>query len=226
MNTPTVVPAIIENKFVFRVLSLPENEVKEKNIKKEVSRLVFLDNAIIKEDADGNDSISFVEPESLFFWLDFNDQDGSNPELFQYSVDVIGRRAKAINDDKVKCIYLRETPGILFTSDEWPSVDGEENLGYTRISIAPPVSDYFRISSQGKSAKEELDSTLYDCTYFQESITFSSIPIYYLEPNTRITVRDDQSGINGEYLIKSLSLQLQHDGMMSVTATRAVDRVI
>lgn len=179
-----------------------------------------------EQDADGNDSISFVEPESLFFWLDFNDQDGSNPELFQYSVDVIGRRAKAINDDKVKCIYLRETPGILFTSDEWPSVDGEENLGYTRISIAPPVSDYFRISSQGKSAKEELDSTLYDCTYFQESITFSSIPIYYLEPNTRITVRDDQSGINGEYLIKSLSLQLQHDGMMSITATRAVDRVI
>jgi len=100
-----------------------------------------------EQDADGNDSISFVEPESLFFWLDFNDQDGSNPELFQYSVDVIGRRAKAINDDKVKCIYLRETPGILFTSDEWPSVDGEENLGYTRISIAPPVSDYFRISS-------------------------------------------------------------------------------
>ena len=179
-----------------------------------------------EQTSTGNDLISFVEPESLFFWIDFNDQDGSNPELFKYAVDVIGRRAKSINDDKVRCIYLRETPGILFTSDEWPSVAGEENLGYTRINVAPPVSDYFRISAQGKSAKEELDSLLYSCTYFQESITFSSIPIYYLEPNTRITVRDDQSGINGEYLIKSFSLQLQHDGMMSVTATRAVDRII
>ena len=175
---------------------------------------------------DGEEEIRFVEPEALFFWIDFCDQDGTSPELYQYSVDVIGRRAKAINDDNVKCIYIRETPGILFISDEWPSVAGEENLGYTRVQVAPPISDYFRISSQGKSAKEELDSILYSCTYFQESITFNSIPIYYLEPNTRITVRDDQSGINGEYLIKSLSLQLQHDGMMSVTATRAVDRII
>jgi len=67
---------------------------------------------------------------------------------------------------------------------------------------------------------------LYEGTYFNESITFSSIPIYYLEPNNRITVRDNQSGINGDYIIKSLSLQLQHDGMMSVTATRAVARII
>jgi hypothetical protein len=67
---------------------------------------------------------------------------------------------------------------------------------------------------------------LYNATYFNEQVSFSSIPIYYLEPNTRITVRDEQSGIQGEYLIKSLSLQLQHDGMMSVTATRAVDRII
>ena len=172
------------------------------------------------------DMISFVEPESMFFWIDFCDQDGTNPELYQYAVDVIGRRAKAVNDEAVKCIYIRETPGILFTSDEWPSVAGEENLSYTRVQVAPPVSDYFRISSQGKSAKEELDSLLYSSTYFNEQITFNSIPIYHIEPNTRITVRDNQSGINGEYLIKSLSLQLQHDGMMSVTATRAVDRII
>jgi len=96
---------------------------------------------------EGEDMVEFIEPESMFFWIDFCDQDGSNPELYQYSVDVIGRRAKAINDDKVKCIYIRETPGILFTSDEWPSVAGEENLGYTRVQVAPPVSDYFRISS-------------------------------------------------------------------------------
>ena len=179
----------------------------------------------VKYDSKHN-TVSFVEPEALFFWIDFNDQDGSNPELFQYAVDVVGRRAKAVNDDTVKCIYLRETPGILFTSPEWPEVEGQKYLGYTKVNVAPPVSDYFRLSAQGKSAKEALDSLLYEGTFFNESITFSSIPIYYLEPNTRITVQDNRSGINGDYIIKSLSLQLQHDGMMSVTATRAVDRVI
>lgn len=71
MNTPTVVPAIIENKLVFRVLSLPENEVKEKNTEKEVSRLVFLDNAIIKEDADGNRA--FTTPMMLTELKNYND---------------------------------------------------------------------------------------------------------------------------------------------------------
>ncbi|MBP3279714.1 MAG: PcfJ domain-containing protein [Butyrivibrio sp.] len=71
MNAPTVVPAIIENKLVFRVLSLPENEVKEKNIEKEVSRLVFLDNAIIKEDADGNRA--FTTPLMLTELKNYND---------------------------------------------------------------------------------------------------------------------------------------------------------
>jgi len=47
---------------------------------------------------------------------------------------------------------------------------------------------------------------LYEGTYFQDQITISAIPIYYLEPNTRIAVYDEQSGINGEYLIKSYSI--------------------
>jgi len=47
---------------------------------------------------------------------------------------------------------------------------------------------------------------LYDATYYQETVTISAIPIYYLEPNTRIRVHDNQSGIDGEYLIKSFSI--------------------
>ena len=173
-----------------------------------------------------NSTASFVEPESMFFWIDFFDITNTDSYLDQYAVDVIGRRSKAVNDDKVKAIYFRDTPNLLFVSPDYEPVDGEENLAYARINLVSPYSDYFRISAQGKSAKEELDSMLYDATYFQESITISSVPIYYLEPNTRIAVHDEQSGIDGEYLIKSLSIQLKHDGMMSITATRAVDRII
>jgi hypothetical protein len=81
------------------------------------------------------------------------------------------------------------------------------------------LSDYFIISGQGKSAKEELDSKLYDKTYFQESVTLSCLPIYYLEPNTRISISDVKSGISGKFIIKSISLPLEYGSMMSITAT-------
>lgn len=169
----------------------------------------------------------FKEPEALFFWIDFFDIIGDETEfLYQYSVDVIGRRAIAVNDTDVKAIYFRDTPNLLFVSPDYTPVEYEENLAYARINIVPPYSDYFQISSQGKSAKERLDTMLYEGTYFQDQITISAIPIYYLEPNTRIAVYDEQSGINGEYLIKSYSIQLAHDGMMSITATKAVERII
>jgi len=52
------------------------------------------------------------------------------------------------------------------------------------------------------------------------------MPVYYLEPNTRIKVYDETTGIDGDYLIDSLSYSLAHDGLMSVKATRAEQRIL
>ncbi len=170
-------------------------------------------------------SITFKKPELLYFWLDFAEQDQA-PSLWQYSVPIIGRRSKSINDDKIRAIYFRDTPPILFASEDYEPVAGEENLAYVKIQLVPPISNYFRISAQGKSAKEELDSLMYEGTYYQEQITMNTIPVYYLEPNVRITVQDDQTGINGEYIIQSYQIQLKHDGMMSITASRAGEKIL
>lgn len=71
-----------------------------------------------------------------------------------------------------------------------------------------------------------MDNLVYTTTYYQESITLNCLPIYYLSPNTKIKVEDDATGIQGEYLVKSFNYSLTHDGMMSITATRAVNRII
>jgi len=41
-----------------------------------------------------------------------------------------------------------------------------------------------------KSAYEEIRKELYQYTNYNEQISLTVLPIYYLEPNTRITVRD------------------------------------
>jgi hypothetical protein len=87
------------------------------------------------------------------------------------------------------------------------------------------MENLFNISSQGKSAKDRLDELLYSNAYCAESITINTIPVYHLQPNTRIFVRDDNSGINGEYIITKLTVPLSYNGTMSINATKAVERL-
>ena len=75
-----------------------------------------------------------------------------------------------------------------------------------------------------RSAYEEVKQQLYSYTHYNEQISLTTLPIYYLEPNTRITVCNQESGINGDYLINSISLPLDTMGTMSLTCTKAVER--
>ena len=165
-------------------------------------------------------------PEMLNFWFDFLDTEG---DLSKYSVQNIGSRPKAENNADVKAIYFREIPNVIFfdetTTDEELAEQREMKQGYTFIKLPERMENLFSISGQGQSAKDMLDSMLYNYAYCTESISLSTIPVYYLEPNTRIFVRDDNSGINGEYLVERISLPLGHGGQMSISATKAVENM-
>lgn len=161
-------------------------------------------------------------PESLNFWIDFLDTYG---ELSEYSVQAVGDRPKAVNDTNVKAIYFRETPGVIFVENLNDLDINERETGYTYAQLPAHLEYLFTISSQGKSAKDVLDDYLYSYSYCTESITIAALPIYSLEPNTRIFVRDDNSGINGEYIVSKLSFPLDANGTMSINATKVVDRI-
>ena len=49
--------------------------------------------------------------------------------------------------------------------------------------------------------------------------------IYYLDVNSRITVQDRKSGIYGDYIIKSISLPLSAGSTMTISASRALERI-
>ena len=167
-------------------------------------------------------------PETLNFWFDFMETNG---EMGKYAAQAIGSRSKAVNDDKVKAIYFQETPSVLFlTKQEQEELEQKpENYmdmtGYTFIRLTPQMENYFTISGQGKSAKDELDSLLYNHTYATDSTTLTAVPIYHLQPNTRVFVKDKNTGINGEYIINKITIPLQYNGTSSITTTKAVERI-
>ena len=100
-----------------------------------------------------------------------------------------------------------------------------EMSGYTFIRLPTYMENMFSISAQGKSAFDKLDNWLYTYACCTESISMTSLPVYYLQPNTRIFVRDSNSGIEGEYIVSRISLPLTYNGTMSISATKAVSRL-
>ena len=164
-------------------------------------------------------------PENLSFWFDFLDTQG---ELNQFSVKNIGDRTKSINDKNITSIYYREIPKLLFCSaEDFNNGKIYELTGYQPVRFGNSnLSSLCTISAQGKSAKDRINELLYTHGYCSEAITIQSVPIYYLNPNTRIYVHDDLSGIDGEYLISRISLPLTYNGTMSINATKVPERII
>lgn len=158
------------------------------------------------------------DPASLSFWIDFLDVQG---ELKKFSVPAIGRRTKVVKDDKVVSIYFKSVPLVIFYTD---INDYGQKTGYSYFKVGQSTEQYFSVSSQGKSAQEELNALLYQHTQAQSSVSLSIIPIYYLEPNTKILIKDDCNlDINGEYNIAKFTIPLSHNGTMSITATKIID---
>lgn len=167
-------------------------------------------------------------PETLNFWIDFMSVDG---EMAKYAISAIGNRSKAVNNDKVRAIYYKDTPQVLFlTQEDYVNLitnmrEYDNMAGYSFIRITEQMENYFSISAQGISAQDELNSLLYTHTCANESVTLTAIPIYHLQPNTRIFVKDNETGINGEYIVSKITIPLTYNGTTSIIATKAVDRI-
>ena len=160
----------------------------------------------------------YEHPEMLNFWFDFLD-DG---ELANFNVKTVGARPKVVNDTSVKSIYFRETPDIIFIS----SMDEIDNNTAYRYIPVQDIENMFSISAQGKSAKDRLDELIYAHGYCVENVTITAVPIYYLQPNTRIHLFDEKAGLNGDYIVSKITIPLGYNGTMQITATKAAENII
>ena len=179
-----------------------------------------LDSKITEKNRWWNDAI-IKNPETLNFWFDFLDVDG---ELEQFSVPVIGDRPKPLNDSNVKAIYFRDVPNVIFVDSIPDNI--HKKSGYSYIQLQPGMQHLFVTSGQGKNAKDVVEENLYNHAYCAETISATTVPVYYLEPNTRIFIRDDNSKINGEYILNSMSISLTYNGMMNISANKAIENIL
>ena len=69
-------------------------------------------------------------------------------------------------------------------------------------------------------AKLRCEFELTNQSNFSEKINFSSIPIYLLDVNSKIRIKDDDTNINGEYIVETIQHNLSVDGTDNITATK------
>lgn len=161
-------------------------------------------------------------PETLNFWFDM--MDNGSDLANHYGIQTIGDRAKSVNDNSIKGIYFREVPTVIFT----PNIQTQERKsGYVYMQTGTEQShdELFVVSSQGKCAQDVLDEYLFKHTYCTEAVSITALPVYHLEPNTRIYIRDNNSKIDGEYIVSRITLPLAYNGTMTISAIKAVERI-
>ena len=165
-------------------------------------------------------------PSDLDFYLDFIDSGAAISEL---SISNIGKRTKVINDDKINCLFEPEIPNLVIIeagqADTAKLQQECSNKGQDWIAVSSSIYSQITMGGSSNSAFNAIQDLLYQYTSYNEAITVQALPFYFLEPNIRITVNDSESGIKGDYIINSISLPLTANGIMSLSCTRALDRI-
>lgn len=166
-------------------------------------------------------------PANFDFFLDILN---ANSEVGKYSVPNIGRRSMVVTDDKINCIFEQTVPDAVIINNENQELQDEikkecQKLGQDWCAVTDEIYSLLMIGGIQNSCYQRICELLYQYTSMNETITIQSIPIYYLEPNTRITIQDPASGIFGDFMIQTISLPLSIDGTMSITANKALQKI-
>ena len=164
-------------------------------------------------------------PSDIDYYLDFID---SAAAISQFSVRNIGRRSYVVNKNDINCVFEPDIPDFIIIELGQPDTEQKrrecELKGQKYIQVSTAIYSLLALGGNSNSAFNEIKMLLHEYTSYNESITIQSIPIYHLEPNTRIGVRDVESNIYGDYMISSISIPLDVSSTMSISATRALER--
>ena len=167
-------------------------------------------------------------PNDLQYFIDYLEP---TDKLYGIAVDDIDTKIYSYQRDKIVRLYNNEVPDYILIDE---SMDNNYEMeimakcdeqGQPHSVIDSNLYKNLSIGTIGYSAQEITREFLYQYTTYNESISIQSIPIYHLDVNRRITVRDKKSGINGDYVIKTITLPLAPNTTMSISASRALDRI-
>lgn len=170
-------------------------------------------------------------PSNIDFFLDFID---SSEAISEFSVSNIGRRSYVVNNKDINCVFEPNIPDVILL----PITESNNNssqMGKMRQECIQRNQPYYQMDDdiyEGltvgggfNSGYQYIRQLLHQYTSYNESVSITCIPLYYLQPNIRISIFDKLSNISGDYIINSISFNLDVNSTMTINAMRALQRI-
>lgn len=161
------------------------------------------------------------------YFLDFIDS--STADLGKFSVSAIGRRTDAVSSDTVNCLFAPEIPNIVFINadedDKGRAKQQEcEDNGMPYTQVRGEV--FYNLATGGykNGAFDQVKYELYLHTTYQNSVSITALPVFYLEPNSRIELNDTSTNTYGDYNLNTLSIPLGPGNTMTVSCNQSIER--
>ena len=166
-------------------------------------------------------------PNSLTYFLDYIEPIGKFADI---SIDTVGEKIYAYQKEKINRLYDKTVPDIVLVNIDDPinsvvTIKKCQDIGQAFAGVTSQVYNNLQVGTIGYTAKEIARNLLYQYTNYAETISITSLPIYYLDANHRISVYDRASGIKGDYIVNSISLPLVPGNPMSISASKAYVRL-
>lgn len=168
------------------------------------------------------------KPNDLQYFLDYLEPVDN---LYSVSIDDIGTKMFSYQQDKIIKLYDMEVPDYIIIDESMDPLYMNTLMkqcdyeGQKHNIVDKSIYANIAIGTKGYSAQETVRNYLYQYTNYNEQINIQCLPIYYLDVNRRIAVKDKKTGINGDYIINSITMPLNPISLMTITATRALNRI-
>lgn len=157
------------------------------------------------------------------------------PELKWMSIDSIGRKDKVFTDKAVNCLFTPKVNNVVYVQAQ------QDNTTTTRTKIEQVMayngdsaqvyqlnSSYWEHIGLGRStyaAYDALRTQLHEMLGYNEALSVTIAPLYFLEPNQRISIYDPELNVSGDYIINTGTIPLGLTDKMSINVSKATERI-
>ena len=182
------------------------------------------------------------------YFLDFID---TSSRLGEYSISSIGVRGDIVQSDDINCLFEPEIPNVIFLNIDYPSDNISENTtlnddsnneltdaeilqearnfcnqnGHPWTQVHEDIYSNLAIGGYSNSAYERIRYELFYHSNYQRTVSLTSIPVYYLEPNSRVVINDASTNTYGDFMVQNINLTFGPGANMAVTLNEIHERL-
>ena len=164
------------------------------------------------------------KPQNIKYWLDIISTSSS---VGQYSIDKIGKRTVAIEDNKINEVLTRDVPDIVFIDGRLDKKIIKEisqemlRIGQVYCLVQPSYIPYFEIRNSFGTCYEAVRELFYNHLMLNIEVSLTTLPFFDLEVNRIVQLKLPNAKIDGHYIVNAISVSLGDLSTMQVQLSEA-----